>query len=266
MVLLKILRKLKEREREVRILLLGLDNAGKTTIVKKLNGEDVETVSPTLGFDIKTLHFMGYKLNIWDVGGQTTLRSYWRNYFEETDALVWVVDSADKRRCVMAVGRCREGGTGRQQCSSTFVFSPPPSPTQTGRLQTRAPCPAKAGETCRRVGAYPCKQAGPRRFPRPQGHCRGARADGRGLCVAALDGPALLWRLWRRLARRPHLVGQGRDEQDLCDRVVGMGSFTLNQRYTSLSRHLWRMGMNASTLGRGERRKDWMSFGVEPSD
>ncbi len=37
-------------------------------------------------------------MNIWDVGGQTTIRSYWRNYFEQTDALIWVVDSGDKLR------------------------------------------------------------------------------------------------------------------------------------------------------------------------
>ena len=39
-----------------------------------------------------------FKLNIWDVGGQKSLRSYWRNYFESTDGLIWVVDSADRRR------------------------------------------------------------------------------------------------------------------------------------------------------------------------
>lgn len=39
-----------------------------------------------------------YKLNIWDVGGQKSIRSYWRNYFEQTDALIWVVDSADRLR------------------------------------------------------------------------------------------------------------------------------------------------------------------------
>lgn len=78
--------------------MLGLDNAGKTTIVKKLKGEDVHTVSPTLGFDINTLEFGKYKLNLWDVGGQQTIRAYWRNYFEQTDGLVWVVDSADALR------------------------------------------------------------------------------------------------------------------------------------------------------------------------
>ncbi|XP_016420473.1 ADP-ribosylation factor-like protein 2 isoform X2 [Sinocyclocheilus rhinocerous] len=77
---------------------MGLDNAGKTTILKKFNGEDVSTISPTLGFNIKTLEHRGFKLNIWDVGGQKSLRSYWRNYFESTDGLVWVVDSADRLR------------------------------------------------------------------------------------------------------------------------------------------------------------------------
>ncbi len=70
MGLLTILKKVKQKEKEVRLLMLGLDNAGKTTIVKKFNGEDISTISPTLGFNIKTLEYRGYKLNIWDVGGQ----------------------------------------------------------------------------------------------------------------------------------------------------------------------------------------------------
>ncbi|XP_065064892.1 ADP-ribosylation factor-like protein 2 [Rhopilema esculentum] len=98
MGLLTILKKMKEKEREVRLLMLGLDNAGKTTILKKFNGEDIDTISPTLGFNIKTLEHRGFQLNIWDVGGQKSLRSYWRNYFESTDGLIWVVDSADKWR------------------------------------------------------------------------------------------------------------------------------------------------------------------------
>ncbi|RKK68884.1 hypothetical protein BFJ69_g13196 [Fusarium oxysporum] len=96
--MLSILRKTRLKDKEMRILMLGLDNAGKTTIVKKVMGEDVNTVSPTLGFIIKTIDYEGYKLNIWDVGGQKTLRSYWRNYFEKTDALIWVVDATDRLR------------------------------------------------------------------------------------------------------------------------------------------------------------------------
>ena len=59
MGLLSILRKLKEKEKDVRISMLGLDNVGKTTILKKFNGEDINTISPTLGFNIKTLEHKG---------------------------------------------------------------------------------------------------------------------------------------------------------------------------------------------------------------
>ncbi|RVD87422.1 uncharacterized protein DFL_001658 [Arthrobotrys flagrans] len=96
--MLSILRKARLKDKEMRVLMLGLDNAGKTTIVKQIMHEDVNTVSPTLGFIIKTIEYQGYKLNIWDVGGQKTLRSYWRNYFEKTDALIWVVDATDRFR------------------------------------------------------------------------------------------------------------------------------------------------------------------------
>lgn len=98
MGLLSIIRKIKRKEKEIRILMVGLDNSGKTTIVLRINGEDTSVVSPTLGFNIKTLTYQKYTLNIWDVGGQKTIRSYWRNYFEQTDGLVWVVDSSDLRR------------------------------------------------------------------------------------------------------------------------------------------------------------------------
>ncbi|KAF8334917.1 GTP-binding protein [Cantharellus anzutake] len=98
MGLLTIIRKNQRKAKEMRILFLGLDNAGKTTILKRLNGDDIGSVSPTLGFEIKTFIHGKYTLNIWDVGGQRTLRPYWRNYFEQTDALVWVVDSSDRLR------------------------------------------------------------------------------------------------------------------------------------------------------------------------
>ena len=53
---------------------------------------------PTQGFNIKSLVKDGFKLNVWDVGGQREIRPYWRNYFENTDALVYVIDSADRER------------------------------------------------------------------------------------------------------------------------------------------------------------------------
>jgi len=98
--LLTILKKLRQKEKEMRILILGLDNAGKTTCVKKFNGEDIDSISPTLGFNIYTFLHKQFRLNVWDIGGQKSLRSYWRNYFEQTDGIIWVVDSADSRRLV----------------------------------------------------------------------------------------------------------------------------------------------------------------------
>jgi len=98
MGLLSLLRKLKKSESEVRILMLGLDNSGKTSILKRLSDEDITHIMPTQGFNIKSLLHEGFKLNVWDIGGQKTIRPYWKNYFENTDAMIYVVDSSDRRR------------------------------------------------------------------------------------------------------------------------------------------------------------------------
>ena len=68
MGLLTLLKKLKRLEKETRLLILGLDNAGKTSIVAKLSGESLTGISPTLGFNITTLEYNSYKLNLWDIG------------------------------------------------------------------------------------------------------------------------------------------------------------------------------------------------------
>lgn len=98
MGLLSLLRGMKKDEKEARILVLGLDNAGKTTILKKVSEESIEHIMPTQGFNIKSIVQDGFKLNVWDIGGQKSIRPYWSNYFESTDALVYVIDSSDKRR------------------------------------------------------------------------------------------------------------------------------------------------------------------------
>merc|ERR1711865_79452 len=98
MGLLSLLRKLKKSDGEARILVLGLDNAGKTTILKKLSDEDIATITPTQGFNIKSLMHEGFKLNVWDIGGQKSIRPYWRNYFDQTDSLMYVIDSSDRKR------------------------------------------------------------------------------------------------------------------------------------------------------------------------
>ncbi|XP_001358162.3 ADP-ribosylation factor-like protein 3 isoform X3 [Drosophila pseudoobscura] len=97
--LLSLLRKLRPNpEKEARILLLGLDNAGKTTILKQLASEDITTVTPTAGFNIKSVAADGFKLNVWDIGGQWKIRPYWKNYFANTDVLIYVIDCTDRAR------------------------------------------------------------------------------------------------------------------------------------------------------------------------
>jgi len=98
MGLLSLLRNLKKTDAEHRILMLGLDNSGKTTALKQLAGEDHTQITPTQGFNIKSIATDGFKLNVWDIGGQKHIRPYWKNYYENTDGIIYMVDSADKRR------------------------------------------------------------------------------------------------------------------------------------------------------------------------
>jgi ADP-ribosylation factor-like protein 2 len=60
MGLLTILKKVKQKEKELRLLILGLDNAGKTTIMKRVSGEDVSEISPTVGFNIKVIIYISF--------------------------------------------------------------------------------------------------------------------------------------------------------------------------------------------------------------
>jgi len=70
MGLLMLLQKLRRSEKEARILLLGLDSAGKTTILMKLCNKDLYHSMPTQGFNIESLQHKGFKLNMWDIGGE----------------------------------------------------------------------------------------------------------------------------------------------------------------------------------------------------
>ncbi|EUB56865.1 ADP-ribosylation factor-like protein [Echinococcus granulosus] len=84
--------------RERRILILGLDGAGKTTILYKLQVGEVVTTIPTIGFNVETVHYKNLKFQVWDLGGQTSIRPYWRCYYANTDAIIYVVDSMDRDR------------------------------------------------------------------------------------------------------------------------------------------------------------------------
>ncbi|XP_064599573.1 ADP-ribosylation factor-like protein 1 [Liolophura sinensis] len=84
--------------RERRILILGLDGAGKTTILYRLQVGEVVTTIPTIGFNVETVVHKNLKFQVWDLGGQTSIRPYWRCYYSNTDAIIYVVDSMDRDR------------------------------------------------------------------------------------------------------------------------------------------------------------------------
>ncbi|XP_052305156.1 ADP-ribosylation factor 1 isoform X2 [Populus trichocarpa] len=88
--------------KEARILVLGLDNAGKTTILYRLQMGEVVSTIPTIGFNVETVQYNNIKFQVWDLGGQTSIRPYWRCYFPNTQAIIYVVDSSDVDRLVIA--------------------------------------------------------------------------------------------------------------------------------------------------------------------
>ncbi|XP_072423201.1 ADP-ribosylation factor 3-like isoform X5 [Chiloscyllium punctatum] len=84
--------------KEMRILMVGLDAAGKTTILYKLKLGEIVTTIPTIGFNVETVEYKNISFTVWDVGGQDKIRSLWRHYFQNTQGLIFVVDSNDKER------------------------------------------------------------------------------------------------------------------------------------------------------------------------
>ncbi|KAI5124952.1 hypothetical protein M0805_007379 [Coniferiporia weirii] len=89
-------------KREMRILMVGLDAAGKTTILYKLKLGEIVTTIPTIGFNVETVEYKNISFTVWDVGGQDKIRPLWRHYFQNTQGIIFVVDSNDRDRVVEA--------------------------------------------------------------------------------------------------------------------------------------------------------------------
>lgn len=85
-------------KKNMRILMVGLDAAGKTTILYKLKLGEIVTTIPTIGFNVETVEYKNISFTVWDVGGQDKIRPLWRHYFQNTQGLIFVVDSNDRER------------------------------------------------------------------------------------------------------------------------------------------------------------------------
>lgn len=82
--------------------MIGLDAAGKTTILYKLKLGEIVTTIPTIGFNVETVEYKNICFTVWDVGGQDKIRPLWRHYYSNTQGLIFVVDSNDRERVLEA--------------------------------------------------------------------------------------------------------------------------------------------------------------------
>ena len=107
-----------------RISMLGLDNAGKTTVLYKLKLGEVVSTIPTIGFNVETVEYKNISFTVWDIGGQTKIRPLWQHYYENCDGIIYVVDSSDSLRMKEAREEL-EGvlGDDRVRDSSLLVFA-----------------------------------------------------------------------------------------------------------------------------------------------
>ena len=85
-------------KRDIRILMVGLDAAGKTTILYKLKLGEIVTTIPTIGFNVETIEYKNINFTVWDIGGQTQIRLLWKHYYQNTQGIIFVVDSSDTER------------------------------------------------------------------------------------------------------------------------------------------------------------------------
>lgn len=92
------------RKEERKLIIVGVDNAGKSTTLEQLKksftgkGMDLDKIPPTIGLNIGRFQVNGVIAICWDVGGQLGLRQLWSNYFEEVDGIIFVMDSSDQSR------------------------------------------------------------------------------------------------------------------------------------------------------------------------
>ncbi|CAL5225838.1 g8620 [Coccomyxa viridis] len=94
--------------KEMRVVMLGLDAAGKTTILYKLHIGEILSTVPTIGFNVEKVQYKNVLFTVWDVGGQEKLRPLWRHYFNNTDGLIYVVDSQDRERVNRAASEFKQ--------------------------------------------------------------------------------------------------------------------------------------------------------------
>lgn len=85
---------------EHKIVIVGLDNAGKTTILYQFLMNEVVHTSPTIGSNVEEVVWRNIHFIMWDLGGQQSLRAAWSTYYTNTEFVIIVIDSTDKERLI----------------------------------------------------------------------------------------------------------------------------------------------------------------------
>ncbi len=84
--------------RKITLVLVGLDNAGKTTTIKGVQGESIEDVAPTVGFSSVNFKMDHCDVTVFDLGGGKKIRDIWMNYYAEVYGVIFVIDASDETR------------------------------------------------------------------------------------------------------------------------------------------------------------------------
>ena len=92
----KILDFFSRSRKNFKLIILGIQNAGKTSILYRLSLGQLVQTTPTIGSNVEEISYNNIKLQAWDLGGQESTRSVWDVYFVNTDAIIYVIDSNDK--------------------------------------------------------------------------------------------------------------------------------------------------------------------------
>ncbi|KAK9535318.1 hypothetical protein VZT92_007705 [Zoarces viviparus] len=88
-------------DREHKVIIVGLDNAGKTTILYQFLTKEAVHTSPTIGSNVEEIIVRKTHFLVWDIGGQESLRASWYSYYGNTEIVIVVVDSTDRERLTL---------------------------------------------------------------------------------------------------------------------------------------------------------------------
>ncbi|XP_071957202.1 ADP-ribosylation factor-like protein 6 [Antedon mediterranea] len=91
-------------KKQAQVLCVGLDNSGKTTIINQLKPKDAQTedIVPTIGFTVEKFRSLSVNFTVFDMSGQGKYRNLWEHYYKDAQAIIFVLDSSDKLRMVVA--------------------------------------------------------------------------------------------------------------------------------------------------------------------